>query len=86
MTKIVSMIHPFDVVQTFYVYRDGDEIESLNYNLPDFNKMLLALTNKYNAHTVDMIGPEKYTKGIVNGYIREEISKYNKQVTEFNFI
>lgn len=86
MVKIISMVHPFDRFQTFYVYRDGDEIESLTYDLDSFNKALSGLITKYNAESVELAGPASFTKRIAEKYSEYELEKYSKTITNINLI
>lgn len=33
MKKIIGIIHPFDLYQTFYVYEDGKDVENVQVKI-----------------------------------------------------
>lgn len=35
MKKIIGIIHPFDIYQTFYVYEDGNKLEIVQTKMDD---------------------------------------------------
>lgn len=43
MTKIIGIIQPFDHTQNFYVYQDGNKIETVPFTLENINDTLFSL-------------------------------------------
>ena len=62
MKKIIGIIHPFDIYQTFYVYEDGN----------------IELSRTYDVYQVDLSGAEHFAKGIIKQIQEKEITKYNE--------
>jgi len=78
MKKIIGIIHPFDMYQTFYVYEDGNKLEIVQTRMSDIPDTVLELSKTYDVYQVDLSGSEHFTKGIVNQIREKEITKYNE--------
>ena len=78
MKKIVGIIHPFDIYQTFYVYEDGDKLEVTHARLNDIPDTIFELSRTYDVYQVDLSGAEHFVKGIIKQIQEKEITKYNK--------
>jgi len=44
MKKIIGIIHPFDIYQTFYVYEDGNKLEITYTKIDDIPDTVLELS------------------------------------------
>ena len=86
MKKIIGIIRPFDIQNTFYVYEDGNKIDMVSYNLSDVEYSILDLCNKYDITQVDLTGPKSYIKGIETKIKEVELTKYNKSEIVVNII
>ena len=78
MKKIVGIIHPFDIYQTFYVYEDGNELEIIHAKIRDIPDTIFELSHSYDIYQVDLSGAEHFTNGIIKQIQEKEIAKYNE--------
>ena len=78
MKKIIGIIHPFDMYQTFYVYEDGNKLEIAQVRINEIPDTILELSKTYDVHQVDLSGSTHFTKGIINQIKEKEITKYNE--------
>lgn len=78
MKKIIGIIHPFDIYQTFYVYEDGNKLEIVQTKMKDIPNTVFELSHTYDVYQVDLSGAEHFNKGIVRQIQEEEIAKYNE--------
>lgn len=77
MRKIIGVIHPFDIYQTFYVYEDGNKLELVQTKLSDIPETIFELAKIYNVTQVDLSGAEHFNKGIIKQIQEAEMTKYN---------
>ena len=49
MKKIIGIIQPFDIYQTFYVYEDGNKLEIIQTKINDIPKTVLELSAVYDV-------------------------------------
>ena len=54
MKKIIGIIHPFDMYQTFYVYEDGNELELVQVRMNDIPDTILELSKVYDVYQIDL--------------------------------
>lgn len=79
MRKIVGIVRPFDMNQTFMVYEDGNKLDVVETTLENLNNTILGLADKYSVDNVNLIGPQKFLHGISNK-LKEEFSlKYDNR-------
>ena len=78
MKKIIGIIHPFDIYQTFYVYQDGNKLETIQTKIRDIPETIFELSHSYNIYQIDLSGAEHFIKGIINQIQEKEIVKYNE--------
>lgn len=78
MKKIIGIIHPFDIYQTFYVYEDGNKLEIVQTKIGDIPDTIFELAHTYDVHQVDLSGAEHFNKGLIKQIQEAEITKYNK--------
>lgn len=78
MKKIIGIIHPFDMYQTFYVYEDGDELELIQVRINDIPDTVLELSKVYNISQIDLSGSNHYTQNIIKQIKEKEVTKYNE--------
>ena len=78
MKKIIGIIHPFDMYQTFYVYQDGNKLEITQARIKDIPDTVLELSRTYDVYQVDLSGSKHFSKGIIQKIQEEEITKYNE--------
>lgn len=78
MKKIIGIIHPFDINQTFYVYDDEDKLETIETQMENIPDVVLKLASTYNIDQVDLTGTRRFTEKIVKQIQEKEINKYNE--------
>ena len=78
MKKIIGIIHPFDMYQTFYVYEDGNKLETIQTRVKDIPDTIFELSRAYNTYQVDLSGAEHFTEGIIKKIQEKENTKYNE--------
>ena len=86
MKKIIGIIHPFDIYQTFYVYEDGNKLETVHVKINDIPDTVFELSHTYNIYQIDLSGAEHFIKGIVEHIQEKEITKYNENKLIINCI
>lgn len=78
MKKIIGIIHPFDMYQTFYVYEDGNKLETSQVRINEIPDTILELSKVYDVYQIDLSGSTNFTKGIINQIKEKENTKYNE--------
>lgn len=78
MKKIIGIIHPFDMYQTFYVYEDGNELELIQVRMNDIPDTILELSKIYDVYQIDLSGSNHYTQNIIKQIKEKEATKYNE--------
>ena len=86
MTKIIGILNPFDLIQTCYVYQNGQEIEIMQGKMLEIPEIILTLAKKYNVNQIDLSGSKNYLEGIIKKTKEKELSKYNMNTLNFNFV
>ena len=86
MKKIIGIIHPFDMYQTFYVYEDGNKLEIVQTRMSDIADTVIELSKTYDINQIDLSGSEHFTKGIANQIREKENNKYNENKLIIKFI
>ena len=74
MKKIIGIIHPFDIYQTFYVYQDGNKLEIVQTKINDIPDTIFELSQTYDVYQVDLSGAEHFTKGLIRQIQEKEIN------------
>ena len=78
MKKIIGIIHPFDIYQTFYVYEDGNKLEIVHTKINDIPDTIFELSHTYDVYQIDLSGAQHFNKGIIKQIQEKEITKYNE--------
>ena len=78
MKKIIGIIHPFDMYQTFYVYEDGNELELIQVRMNDIPDTILELSKVYDVYQINLSGSNHYTQNIIKQIKEKEATKYNE--------
>lgn len=86
MKKIVGLVKPFDIKQIFYVYEDGNKIDTATPRINDINSAIFALADKYKITKVDLVGPKQYIRGLTKQIQQAEVQKYNENKLEINIV
>jgi hypothetical protein len=86
MRKIVGLVRPFDMKQNFYVYEDGNKIDTATPHIDDINSTIFALADKYNITQVDLVGPKQYIRGLTKKFQEAEMQKYNENKININIV
>lgn len=86
MVKIVGVLRPFDMKQSFYVYDSGNKLDFAKVTIDEIPDTILAFVDKYKVQKVELSGNEKYAKGIAKQIQNAEMHKYNKNTLEFEYI
>lgn len=80
MNKIVGVLRPFDVQQTFYVYEDGNVLEEARSTVDDIPALLFTLIQKYGVTEVTLSGPKQYSKGVAKAFNKATETKFTKPI------
>lgn len=64
MKKIIGIIHPFDIYQTFYVYEDGNKLEATQTKIKDIPDTIFELSHLYNVNEINLSGAKHFAKKI----------------------
>ena len=86
MKKIIGIVRPFDITQTFYVYEDGNKIDIMSIPIEQMENHILNLCEQYEITQVDLTGPKQYIKGIQERVQKAELIKYNNNKININII
>jgi hypothetical protein len=86
MKKIIGMIKPFDMKQNFYVYEDGNKLDSASPTIDEINETIFALMQEYGVSQLDLVGPKQYNKGLSKKIKEAEMVKYDKNTLEINIV
>ena len=78
MKKMVGIIHPFDINQTFYIYEDQNKIETIETQIDQIPEVVLKLSNTYNIYQVDLVGTRHFVEGIIKNIKEKENTQYNE--------
>ena len=78
MKKIIGIIQPFDIYQTFYVYEDGNKLEIIQTKINDIPKTVLELSAVYDVKQVNLVGAVHFSKGLEKKIKEEELNQYKK--------
>jgi hypothetical protein len=86
MKKIIGMIKPFDMKQNFYVYEDGNKLDSASPTIDEISETIFALMQEYDVSQLDLVGPKQYNKGLSKKIKEAEMIKYDKNTLEINIV
>lgn len=86
MKKIIGIISPFDIKQNFYVYEDGNKIDTISTTIKDISKDIFLLVEKYNIYKIDLSGSKQYNRGLKKQIQKAEMNKFNENKLEINII
>jgi hypothetical protein len=86
MKKIIGMIKPFDMKQNFYVYEDGNKLDSASPTIDEISETIFALMQEYDVSQLDLVGPKQYNKGLSKKIKEAEMVKYDKNTLEINIV
>lgn len=85
--KIMGILQPFTMQQSFYVYDNGNKIEICEVkDSNDIGNVVITLAEKYSINDVQLVGPLSYVEGIKNMIQKNEISKYNEYKLNITFL
>lgn len=85
MKKIIGILRPFDYKQQFFVYEDGNKIDSIETTIDDLPKEVIDLAQKYEIIQVDLTGPKQYGRGIkknIEELEATQLAKFKKVTSE----
>ena len=86
MKKIIGVLRPFDRRQNFYVYEDGNKLDTKQPTVDEINETIFALCQKYEITQVDLTGPKQYNRGLKKKIELAEMQKYNENKLTINII
>lgn len=86
MKKIIGILRPFSLEQSFYVFEDGNKIDSVELTINEINDVIFNFIDKYDIHQIDLSGPKQYSKGIAEKIKQGEMTKYNNNSIIINLI
>ena len=78
MKKIIGILQPFDIYQTFFVYENGNKIDYTKVRMTQIPDIIFALASEYETNQVDLAGSEHYIKGIIKQIKEKEMEKYHQ--------
>lgn len=86
MRKIIGVLRPFDLQQTFYIYQDGNKISSFQTTIENLDEDILNYAKQYDVDQVDFSGAVHYVSGLIQKIQKKEIEKYQYNKLIFNCI
>lgn len=87
MRKIISMLQPFNMKQSFYIYENGNLIAEENGSIDNnIEETIITLSEKYHANKIEIAGPKQYNRGLKRKIQEAEINKYNQNKLEINIL
>jgi hypothetical protein len=84
--KIIGILRPFDMIQKFYVYEDGNKIDGVAINFDLIPTTVLNLSEKYDVYQLDLTGPKQFSRGVSSKIKEEEVKKYSQEKIKINII
>lgn len=78
MKKIIGIIHPFDMYQTFHIFQDGEELEVIQTRINEIPDTIFDLSHTYNIYQIDLSGSQHFVKKIIEQIKEKELIKYNE--------
>lgn len=82
--KIIGMIEPFSLRQTFYVYEDGNKIASAEPKIEEINETVFSFMQEYDVNELNLLGPKQYNRGLSKKLKQEELNKFGLNKLEIN--
>lgn len=64
MKKIVTILQPFDLKQTAYVYEDGNKIQVAEFETAEVADGICKLAQSLEVKEINLGGAKQYSKGI----------------------
>ncbi len=86
MKKIIGILQPFDMEQKFYVYEDGNKLDSCQAIIADVPATVLKLSKAHNISQIDLAGPQHYAMGIKHKIQEVELQQYSTNTLTINCI
>lgn len=86
MAKIVGMLKPFVLKQSFVVYEDGQKLDVKEATADEINDTIFALMEQYDINQIDFTGPKNYCRGISRRFEEAEMAKYSENKVKVNII
>jgi hypothetical protein len=86
MKKIISVVKPFTYTQNVFVYDNEEKIDTIITNINDLSNTIFELSEKYKTNQVELIGNAKFGKGIKQEIEKNEMSKFNKNNLNIEWI
>jgi hypothetical protein len=72
--------------QNFYVYEDGNKLDSASPTIDEISETIFALMQEYDVSQLDLVGPKQYNKGLSKKIKEAEMVKYDKNTLEINIV
>ena len=85
-TKIVAIIHPFDIKQTIYVYQNGNKLKIIQSQLDKISQDILSLSKQYNAKNIYLSGSKNYSFKIEQQIKEKNLNYINNNKININYI
>lgn len=76
--KIIGAVKPFCLMQEFYVYEDGNKIDTISLKTNNIDKEILPFVEKYNVSEINLIGSKQFNRGLSKKIKAAEMAKFNK--------
>ena len=86
MREIVTVIKPFTYIQNIFVYENGNKINIVSTNIDDLPNKIIDLVDEYETSDIKLVGNSKFSKGIQEKIETAEMTKYNKNMLNIEFI
>lgn len=80
MQKIVGVLQPFDLKQTFYIYQDGNKKDLITCKLEQIPQSLINFAQQNNIFNIELIGPKFFSKKIATNIRDYNINNYNQKL------
>lgn len=86
MRKIVGMIRPFDMRQSFYVYEDGNKLACEQPRMNELNETIFGFMEEYDVNQLDLVGPKQYNRGLSKKIKEAEMTKFSADKLVINIV
>lgn len=78
MKKIIGIIHPFDNLQTLYVYQDGNKLDFKQVTIDEIPETIFSLSQNYDVYQVNLSGAQSFSQKLAKEIQKEEATKYRR--------
>ena len=86
MKKLVTILQPFDLQQTVYVYEDGNKIQVAEFETAEVADEICKLAQSLEIKEINIGGAKKYSLGIGKKIQEAAAAKYSITDLEIKYL